>query len=106
MTISYMLASLNGSTNIVECGTSFGLCTIYLALATKENASNGSKGAFGVLTLEKDPGKVERAKEIWREAGSAVEDWIDCRQGDLLMSLQNGQTLPSVVDLLFLDGKC
>ena len=99
-----MLALLNRSKTIVECGTSFGVSTIYLALAVRQNAGHRRSDAFGVLTLEKDANKVAKAKEIWREAGGDVADWIDCYEGDLIEMLTQDKLLPPVVDLLFLDG--
>jgi predicted O-methyltransferase YrrM len=96
---------LNGSTTIVECGTSFGVSTIYLALAVSRNASHRRSDAYGVLTMEKDAHKVAKAKEIWAEAGPEVEDWIEPREGDLLEILASDTGLPEKVDLVFLDGR-
>jgi predicted O-methyltransferase YrrM len=100
-----MLALLNGSKSMIECGTSFGVSTIYMALAARKNAEHRREDVFGVLTLEKDSSKIFEAKRIWREAGSEVEGWIESREGDLLDLLEQEQLLPPVVDLLFLDGK-
>jgi predicted O-methyltransferase YrrM len=99
-----MLACLNGSKSIIECGTSFGVSTIYMALAVSQNASRQNREAYGVLTMEKDSSKVARAKKIWAEAGPDVEEWIHPHEGDLLEILQNEDLLPKTVDLLFLDG--
>lgn len=100
-----MLARINDAKSIIECGTSFGVSTIYLALAARDNAPKGEEAAFDVLTLEKDATKVEAARKIWKEAGSEVADRIKYHEGDLLESLVDGDLLPAVVDLLFLDGK-
>jgi predicted O-methyltransferase YrrM len=59
-----MLACLNKSKSIVECGTSFGVSTIYFAIAASRNALGRRDDAFGVLTIEKDANKVKRAKSI------------------------------------------
>jgi predicted O-methyltransferase YrrM len=99
-----MLACLNGSKSIIECGTSFGVSTIYMALAVSQNASRQNREAYGVLTMEKDSSKVARAKKIWAEAGPDVEEWIHPHEGGLLEILQNEDLLPKTVDLLFLDG--
>jgi predicted O-methyltransferase YrrM len=99
-----MLARLNKSLSIVECGTSFGLSAIYLALAVNHNASSSDSNAFGVLTIEKDPTKVKKAKEIWAKAGLEIETRISSIEGDLLEVLANGENLPDDVDFLFLDG--
>lgn len=102
---SYMLAVLNKATSIIECGTSFGLSTIYLALAINHNVSGKRKDTLGVFTIEKDGRKVEGAKKIWARAGSDVNDWISPRQGDVLEILDADKSLPQTVDLLFLDGE-
>jgi predicted O-methyltransferase YrrM len=100
----YMLARLNGSTNIVECGTSFGVSTLYFALAVSHNLGIDRTKASGVITIEKDTEKVKAAQEIWTEAGDEVKERISSRQGDLLEILAEGTVLPHQVDLLFLDG--
>ena len=100
----YMLACLNSAQNIIECGTSFGVSTIYLALAASRNARGLKKSACGVITIEKNPVKIAKAKEIWAEAGPQVEEWVDSREGDLMEVLNNDKHLPETVDLLFLDG--
>jgi len=105
-----MLARLNNSSSIVECGTSFGLSTIYLALAINHNqnhdisTNNSSSNSLRVLTIEKDPSKVKKAKEIWTKAGPEIEKRISVVEGDLLEVLENGKSVPDVVDFLFLDG--
>jgi predicted O-methyltransferase YrrM len=101
---SYMLACLNGSRSIVECGTSFGISTIYLALAVKRNTHGPRKDGCGVFTIEKMHSKVESAKKIWAEVGKDVEDWIHPYGGDILEVLKTDKSLPTTVDLLFLDG--
>jgi predicted O-methyltransferase YrrM len=100
----YMLARMNNSTSIVECGTSFGLSTIYFALAVGQNATANAKRARGVLTIEKDPAKLARARETWAQAGPTVTEWIHAKEGDLLEILADGTSLPGTVDLLLLDG--
>ncbi|KAH8727073.1 S-adenosyl-L-methionine-dependent methyltransferase [Phaeosphaeriaceae sp. PMI808] len=100
----YMLARLNGAKCAIECGTSYGVSTIYLALAIKRNALDHMSDAFGVLTMEKDIAKAERAKGVWAEAGEQVAGWITLREGDLLQTLSKDENLPDVVDLLFLDA--
>jgi predicted O-methyltransferase YrrM len=92
---------------VIECGTSFGVATIYMALAVNQNSHGQRKheSDIGITTIEKDGSKVARAKIIWKEAGTDVEKWIDAREGDLLEVLEQDETLPPVVDLVFLDGK-
>ncbi|MEM9261372.1 MAG: methyltransferase, partial [Bacteroidota bacterium] len=60
----YLQAVALGAKNIVEFGTSYGISTIYLAAAAKEN---GGK----VITTEYLPQKVKLAKQNFVEAGLA-----------------------------------
>ena len=99
-----MLACLNNTKCAVECGTSFGVSTTYLALAIARNARYWRNEADGVVTMEKDSSKLASAKRIWAEAGPGVEEWITAHEGDLLLLLQTENILPATVDLLFLDG--
>jgi predicted O-methyltransferase YrrM len=100
----YLLAILNGATRIIECGTSFGVTTIYMALAVNQNKRGQKEKDFGVFTIEKDGKKVTKAKSIWKEAGEEVENCIDVREGDVLAVLAQDEILPLVVDLVFLDA--
>jgi predicted O-methyltransferase YrrM len=98
---AYQLISATGATNVVEAGTSFGVSTIYLALAVgRAKAATGKAGT--VIATEKEPQKAEIARGHWRRCGAAVEGEIDLRVGDLLETLKEG--LPQV-DLLLLDSK-
>lgn len=99
-----MLARLNNTKCAVECGTSYGVSSIYLALAIQRNTQGLEQKAVGVVTMEKNTAKAAKAREIWAEAGAEVEDRITLHEGDLLQTLANETLLPEVVDLLFLDG--
>lgn len=90
---------------MVECGTSFGVSTIYLALAAQKNKWCNKQDHRSVLTIEKDPVKVRKAREIWHQAGSEVEDQISSYEGDLIEILSDERIVPPHIDLLFLDGK-
>ncbi|KAI0145336.1 S-adenosyl-L-methionine-dependent methyltransferase [Xylariaceae sp. FL1272] len=95
----YQLITATGATNIVEAGTSFGVSTIYLALAVAQvKATTGKPGV--VIATEKETQKAETAKMHWKQCGADVEQEIDLRVGDLLETLK--QDLPEV-DLLLLD---
>merc|ERR1711939_1164325 len=92
----YLLARSLGACNVVEAGTSFGVSTIYLALAVGQNVSSG-KASLGatttagkVIATEKEHDKAVRAREYWKEAGDEVEPWIELREGDLLETLKRG----------------
>ncbi|KAK7408136.1 hypothetical protein QQX98_009727 [Neonectria punicea] len=95
----YQLINATGATNVVEAGTSFGVSTIYLALAVaKTKAATGKPGT--VIATEKEVEKANIAKKYWKQCGEVVEGHIDLRVGDLLQTLK--QDLPEV-DLLLLD---
>lgn len=107
----YLLARALGATRIVEAGTSFGVSTIYLALAVGQNATQAAKASSGgatpsgkVIATEKEPTKAARARDHWREAGTEVEPWIELREGDLLETLKVGEGMPDQIDMLLLDS--
>jgi predicted O-methyltransferase YrrM len=79
---------------IVEFGTSFGISTLYLAAAVRDN------GGGAVIGSELEPSKRERALAHLAEAGLA--DLVDVRLGDARETL--ARDLDGPVDLLFLDG--
>lgn len=99
----YQLINAMGATNVVEAGTSFGVSTIYLALAVaKVKAATGRSGT--VIGTENENQKAEVARSYWRECGEVVESEIDLRVGDLLQTLK--VDMPPQVDLLLLDSGC
>lgn len=98
---TYQLINAMGATNVVEAGTSFGVSTIYLALAVgKTKTATGKSGT--VVATEKETRKAEVARRYWAQCGTAVEQEIDLRVGDLLETLKEG--LPQV-DLLLIDSE-
>ncbi|KAJ4521622.1 hypothetical protein HRR90_008329 [Exophiala dermatitidis] len=108
----YLLARAVGARNVVEAGTSFGVSTIYLALAVGQNVLLQRRSATGstivagkVIATEKEPSKAERAKAHWREAGEEVEPWIEMREGDLMETLKVEEGMPEQIDLLLLDSE-
>lgn len=97
----YQLINAMGATNIVEAGTSFGVSTIYLALAiAKTKAATRKSGV--VIATEKETEKAVVARKYWAQCGDGVTEQIDLREGDLLETLKTG--LPQI-DLLLLDSK-
>ncbi|KAJ5679213.1 hypothetical protein N7462_007457 [Penicillium macrosclerotiorum] len=101
--IYHILRSINAKT-VVEAGTSFGVSTIYLALAVAENAKrekNASVSVKGrVIATEKETSKASEARKNWERAGAEIEGVIDLRVGDLRETLA---TELGVVDFLLLD---
>jgi predicted O-methyltransferase YrrM len=90
----YMLARSTQAKAIVEFGTSFGLSTLHLAAALRDN------GGGVLIGSEFEPSKIELARYHFVEGG--VSDLIEIREGDALVTLASG--LPETVDLLLLDG--
>lgn len=89
----YSLGRTSRARNIVEFGTSFGISTIYLACAVKDN------GGGQVVTTEFVPEKAARARQNLADAG--LEEYVDFRVGDAMESLKE---TPGEIDMLFLDG--
>jgi predicted O-methyltransferase YrrM len=99
---TYQLITSMGATNIVEAGTSFGVSTIYLALAVSRVKALTGKTEGVVVATEKESSKANVARGYWKQCGEVVEREIDLRIGDLLETLKGN--LP-VVDLLLLDSE-
>ncbi|KAL6251280.1 hypothetical protein RBB50_001488 [Rhinocladiella similis] len=96
----YQLINAMGATNVVEAGTSFGVSTIYLALAVAQTtAATGKPGT--VIATEKETSKAQVARRYWAQCGAEVEKQIDLRVGDLRETLK--LDLPPAIDLLLLD---
>jgi predicted O-methyltransferase YrrM len=90
----YMLARSCGARTIVEFGTSFGISTLHLAAALRDN------GGGRLITSEFEPSKVARARRHLREGG--LIDLVQIREGDALQTLS--VDLPETIDLMLLDG--
>ena len=90
----YMLARSSGARSVVEFGTSFGISTLHLAAALRDN------GGGRLVTCEFEPTKVERARANLVAGG--VIDLVEIRQGDALQTL--AANLPEKIDLVLLDG--
>jgi predicted O-methyltransferase YrrM len=90
----YMLARSAGARTIVEFGTSFGISTLHLAAALRDN------GGGRLITSEFEPSKLARARKNLTDAG--LIDLVEIREGDALETLR--VDLPETIDLLLLDG--
>jgi predicted O-methyltransferase YrrM len=86
----YMLARSTSARTIIEFGTSFGISTLHLAAALREN------GGGVLITSEFEPSKVERARQNF--VGGGLSDLIQIREGDALETL--GRDLPDRIDLV------
>ncbi len=90
--LCYLLARAIGARSIVELGTSFGISTIYLALAVRDN------GGGRVIGTELVSSKAERAREHLHQAG--LLDLVEIREGDATETLRE---LPESVDMVLCD---
>jgi predicted O-methyltransferase YrrM len=93
-TLLYMLARGCGASTIVEFGTSFGISTLHLAAALRDN------GGGRMITTEFEPSKLARARANLAVGG--VLDLVEMRAGDALTTL--AADLPPTIDLVLLDG--
>jgi predicted O-methyltransferase YrrM len=93
-TLLYMLARSIHARTIVEFGTSFGLSTLHLAAALRDN------GGGRLVTSEFEPSKVAQARE--NIAAGGLADLVEIREGDALETL--ARDLPDAIDLVLLDG--
>ena len=90
----YMLARNCGARSIVEFGTSFGVSTLHLAAALRDN------GGGHLVTSEFEPSKAARARDHLTAGG--LIDLVEIREGDALLMLSDN--LPDTIDLVLLDG--
>jgi predicted O-methyltransferase YrrM len=90
----YMLARAIRARNIIEFGTSFGISTLHLAAALRDN------GGGRLIGSEFEPSKIKRARE--NLAAGGLSDLVDIREGDALQTL--ARDLPEVIDFVLLDG--
>ena len=90
----YMLARSCRARTIIEFGTSFGISTLHLAAALRDN------GGGRLITTEFEPTKVVRARKNLTEGG--LMDLVEIREGDALQTLS--ADIPEMVDLMLLDG--
>src|SRR5262249_26286083 len=78
---------------IVEAGTSFGVSTLFLAAAVRDN------GGGIVIGTEYEPEKAATARRHFSEAG--VAKFIELREGDLRQTLAT--TVEGPIDFMLID---
>jgi predicted O-methyltransferase YrrM len=88
----YALCRALNAKRIVECGTSYGVSTLYLAAAVRDN------GGGGVIATEHEPDKAKIARRNFEAA--ALTRYIDLREGDLAVTLKK---IDGAVDFVLLD---
>ncbi len=89
----YLTARAIGARHVVEFGTSFGISTVYLSTAVRDN------GGGLVIGSEIEPSKHRQAEANLAEA--ALTEVSEIRLGDALETLRD---LPEPIDLVLLDG--
>lgn len=89
----YMLCRSLQAQRVVEFGTSYGVSTLYLAAAMRD------QGGGLVIGTEIEPEKARHARNHFAEAG--VADLIQLREGDALVTLKD---CGGPVDFLLVDG--
>jgi predicted O-methyltransferase YrrM len=90
----YMLARSSGARTVIEFGTSFGISTLHLAAALRDN------GGGRLITSEFEPSKVARARA--NIAAGGLADLVEIREGDALETLARDR--PDSIDFVLLDG--
>jgi predicted O-methyltransferase YrrM len=88
----YILCRAIGARRIFEAGTSFGVSTLYLAAAVRDN------GGGVVFGAEYEPDKVRRARANFEAAGLA--SFIDLREGDVVAAAEQ---FAAPIDFLLFD---
>jgi predicted O-methyltransferase YrrM len=92
-TLLYMLARSSAARTVVEFGTSFGISTLHIAAALKDN------GGGRLITTEFEAAKIAHARNNLRAAN--LQDFVEIREGDALETL--ARDIPPI-DLVLLDG--
>jgi predicted O-methyltransferase YrrM len=95
--LCYLLCRALRAKRVVEAGTSFGVSTLYLAAAVRDNAREDGGGGT-VIGTEHEREKAAAARAHFAEAGLA--EWIDLREGDLRETLKG---VAGPVDFMLLD---
>jgi predicted O-methyltransferase YrrM len=83
---------------VVEAGTSFGVSTLFLAAAVRDNLRQDAGQSGVVIGTEYEPEKAKMARGHFAEAGLA--DLIDLREGDLRETLVD---VEGPVDFVLID---
>ena len=88
----HLLCRALSARRVVECGTSFGVSTLYLAAAVRDN------GGGVVIATEYEPEKAAAARANFAAGG--LSEFIDLREGDLRETLG---AIEGPVDFVLLD---
>jgi predicted O-methyltransferase YrrM len=93
----YQLCRAHNARRIVEVGTSYGVSTLYLAAAVRDNI-HGTGGHGVVIGTEYEPKKASAARTHFEVAG--LSRFIDLREGDLRETLKQ---IDGPVDFMLVD---
>jgi predicted O-methyltransferase YrrM len=93
----YQLCRANNARKIVEAGTSYGVSTLYLAAAARDNV-RATGGTGVVIGTEYEPEKARAARAHFEQAG--LSRFIDLREGDLRETLKQ---IDGPVDFMLVD---
>jgi predicted O-methyltransferase YrrM len=93
----YQLCRAIDARRVVEIGTSYGVSTLYLAAAVRDNVRAGGGNGI-VIGTEYEPEKVRAARMHFSEAG--LSSFIDLREGDLRETLRQ---IEGPVDFMLVD---
>ena len=97
----YQICRALRAKRVVEAGTSFGVSTLFLAAAVRDNVRGDSSGGGGegvVIGTEYEPEKAKGARANFAEAG--LSDFIELREGDLRETLVD---VGAPVDFMLID---
>jgi len=93
----YQVCRALGARRVVEAGTSFGVSTLFLAAAIRDNLRQiGGNGV--VIGTEYEPQKARAARAVFAEAG--LSHFIELREGDLRDTLVD---VDPPIDFLLID---
>ena len=95
--LCYQLCRATDARRIVEIGTSFGVSTIYLAAAVRDNV-RAAGGDGVVIGTEYEPSKAAAARAHFEQAG--LSRFIELREGDLRETLLH---IGGPVDFMLVD---
>jgi predicted O-methyltransferase YrrM len=93
----YQLCRANNARRIVEVGTSYGVSTLYLAAAVRDNV-DAAGGDGVVIGTEYEPSKASAARAHFEQAG--LSRFIDLREGDMRETLKH---INGPVDFMLVD---
>lgn len=93
----YQLCRAIDARRIVEAGTSYGVSTLYLAAAVRDNM-RGAGGTGIVIGTEHEPAKARAARRHFEQA--ELSRFIDLREGDLRKTLEQ---IDGPVDFMLVD---